>query len=86
MKGCGGMTVSSKVKSVLALCDKRQIDLADHFGMTKQVMNNKMNRDSWSGKDLARVAQFVGGQLAFILPNGQQIFIDCEETEKGSDE
>lgn len=80
------MTVSSKVKSVLALCDKRQIELAEHFGMTKQVMNNKMNRDSWSGKDLAKVAEFVGGRLAFILPNGQQIIIDCEETEKGSDD
>lgn len=81
------MTVSSKVKSVLAYYGKRQIDLAEYFGMTKQTMGNKMNRDSWSAKDLAKVAEYVGCKVAFILPDGQQIFIDPpEDKEKSPDE
>lgn len=78
--------VSEKVKAVLSLTGKKQSDLAAHIGIAAQSVANKMNRDSWSGKDLAKVAEFVGGRLAFILPNGQQIIIDCEETEKGSDD
>ena len=42
------MSVSDKVKGLLALSGKRQIELADYFGMTKQTMSNKMARDSWS--------------------------------------
>lgn len=81
------MSVSSKVKSVLAYYGKRQIDLAEYFGMTKQTMGNKMNRDSWSAKDLAKVAEFVGCKVAFVLSDDQQINIDVpEDTEKSSDE
>lgn len=75
------MTVSNKVKSVLALTERKQNELAEYFGMSKQTMNNKMSRDSWSGKDLARVAKFVGGQLVFILPDGQQIKITLDADE-----
>ena len=72
------MPISEKVKGILALSGKRQIDLAGEFGMTKQTMNNKLSRDSWSGKDLAKVAEFCGCKLAFVLPDGQHIFIEPE--------
>ena len=48
------MSVSDKVKALLALSGKRQLDLAEYFGMSKQTMGNKMSRSSWSGKDLAK--------------------------------
>ena len=83
------MPVSDKVKGLLALCGKRQIDLATSFGMSKQTMGNKMARGSWSGNDLARVAEFCGCKLAFIMPDGQQIIIDAdarEEKGKGPDD
>ncbi|MEG0146187.1 MAG: helix-turn-helix domain-containing protein [Clostridia bacterium] len=76
------MTVSSKVKSVLAFFGKRQIELAEYFGMGKQSMNNKMARDSWSAKDVAKVAEFVGCKVAFILPDGQYVLIDADEETK----
>lgn len=73
------MSTSEKVKALLALSGKRQIDLAAHFGMTAQSMNNKMSRDSWSAKDLMAVAEFTGCQLAFVMPDGNRIAIDKKE-------
>lgn len=71
--------VSEKVKAILALAGKRQVDLAAHFGMTSQSMNNKMNRDSWAAKDLVAAAEFTGCKLAFILPDGQHIVIESDD-------
>lgn len=76
------MPLSDKVKGLLALCGKKQIDLAESFGMSKQTMGNKMARNSWSGNDLARVAMFCGCKLAFIMPDDQKIIIEAEEPEK----
>ena len=78
------MSVSDKVKGLLALSGKKQVDLAAYFSMSKQTMGNKMSRSSWSASDLARVAEFCGCKLAFIMPDGQQIAIDPEK--KGSAE
>lgn len=75
--------VSEKVKAILMLSGKKQVELAAHFGMTGQSMNNKMNRDSWSAKDLVAAAEFAGCKLAFVLPDGQNIFIDAP---KGQDQ
>ena len=80
------MAVSDKVKAILTLNGRRQTELAAHFGITAQSMNNKMNRDSWSAKDLIRVADFVGGRVAVVLKDGQTICLDSEEKEKASDE
>lgn len=70
------MALSDKVKGIIAMVGKQQQELAQYFGMSKQVMNNKLSRNSWSGKDLIKVADFVGGQLAIILPDGQKIILD----------
>ena len=75
------MSVSDKVKAVLTLSGKRQIDLAENFDMSKQTMSNKMARDSWSAKDLARVAEFTGCKVGFVLPDGQHIFLDMSDDE-----
>lgn len=74
--------VSEKVKAILSLSGKKQVDLAAHFGMSSQSMNNKMSRDSWSAKDLVAAAEFAGCKLAFILPNGERIVINTNEPTK----
>ena len=79
------MPISDKVKGLLALSGRRQIELAGVFGMSKQTMNNKISRDSWSGKDLAKVAEFCGCKLAFVLPDGQQIIIEPGRNENTPD-
>ena len=70
------MTTSSRVKALLELTETDQGDFAAAFGMTTpQAMNNKMRRDSWSAKDLARAATLCDAKLAFILPDGSQLVI-----------
>ena len=76
------MTISETVKGLLAMCGKRQIELAAYFGMSKQTMSNKMARNSWFGSDLIKAAEFCGCKLAFVLPNGQQIILEGEEPKK----
>ena len=79
------MSVSEKVKALLALSGKRQMDLAKHFGMSKQTMGNKMSRGSWSGKDLAKAAEFCGAKLAFVLSDDQMIIIEAEDEKSAPD-
>lgn len=74
------MSISEKVKGLLALNGKKQSELAEEFGMSKQVMSNKMARGSWSANDLARAAEFCGCKLSFVLPDGQQIVITPERS------
>ena len=70
------MSVSNIVKGLLAIRGIKQIDLASHFGMSKQTMSNKFARNSWFASDLVKTADFCGCKLAFILPDGQQIIIE----------
>lgn len=65
--------IADKVKAVLSLNGKTQKDLADHFGVTKQTLNNKFHRDSFTGADLIRIAAFCGCTLSFDCGNGTQI-------------
>lgn len=73
------MGISDKVRALLALRGKKNTDLAEYFGMTPQSMNNKMSRESFSTKDLIKVADFVGGRVAVILDDGQIVYFDSTE-------
>lgn len=73
------MSTSDKVKALLRLNGKKQTELAAYFGISPQSMNNKMNRDSWSSKDLMAVAEFAGCQLAFVFPDGSRITLGKQE-------
>lgn len=72
-------SVSQRVKQALAGCNKKQIDMADFFGISRQAMSNKVARDSWSAYDLAKVSEFVGGRLIIRMQDGQEIQIDPKE-------
>ena len=74
------MTTSSRVKALLDLTEIDQGSFAAAFGMTTpQAMNNKMRRDSWSAKDLAKAAAICGAQLAFVLPDGSRLVLAPDE-------
>lgn len=74
------MTTSSRIKALLELTEVGQTDFAAAFGMTTpQAMSNKLRRDSWSAKDLAKAAQICGAKLAFVLPDGSQLIIAPDE-------
>ena len=73
------MTTSSRVKALLELTSTDQSTFAAAFGMTTpQAMSNKLRRDSWSAKDLAKAA-LCGARLAFILPDGSQLILAPDE-------
>lgn len=76
------MSVSDKIKCVLTLCGKKQLELAEYYGMSKQTMSNKMARESWSAADLAKVADFTGSKLYFEMSDGQKISIDLNDISK----
>ena len=79
------MSISAKVKALLSMREKKQLDLLPVLNMSsKQSLSNKFANGRWSADDLARVAEYCGCKLAFIIPDGQQITIDPED-EKAPD-
>ena len=73
------MSVTKKIKALLALTGKKQTDRMDGLGMSsKQSLSNKFANERWSAEDLVKVAEECGCKIAFILPDGQQIPIDVE--------
>ena len=74
------MAASKKIKSLLAETDKKQADLLEVLGMSsKQSLSNKFTNERWSADDLAKITDFCGCKLAFILPNGERIIIDAKD-------
>lgn len=71
--------VSDKVRAILALAGKRNIDLAELYGVSKQSMNNKLAHNRFSADDLIRIAAFTGCKVAFVLADGQKIFLEPED-------
>ncbi len=71
-------TVTQRIKQALAGCGKRQNDLAEYFGVSRQAMSNKVARDSWSSYDLIKAAHCCGARLMIVMSDGQEIELDDE--------
>ena len=76
------VSVSNIVRMAAMKKGMNQARLAEAWGASKQAINNKFYRDSWSAEDLMKVAEITGGRLAFVYPDGQQLFILPDETEE----
>ncbi len=76
------MSIAKCVRMALAKAGKQQKDLAELYGVTKQSMSMKFKRDAWFGRDLTKIAEFTGGKLAFIYPDGTTINIDSDTEEQ----
>ena len=78
------MAISKKIKSLLMETDKKQSDLMDVLNMgSKQSLSNKFTHERWSADDLAKIAEFCGCKLAFLLPNGERILLDSTDDGTG---
>lgn len=73
------MSVADKVKAVMALTGRKQLELAAEYGVSKQSMNNKFAQSRFSADDLIRIAEFTGVRVGFIMPDGQQIMFDASD-------
>lgn len=80
------MSVTAKIRALLNICGKKQNDLLPVLGVSsKQSLSNKFANERWSADDLIKVAGLCGCKLAFVMPNGQQLFFDTEREEAPSE-
>jgi len=70
------MAVTEKVKALLSIKGKKNIELAEHLGMSPQSLQNKLNRSSFSAEDLIKIADFTGATLAFEVNDNQKIVFE----------
>lgn len=74
------MAISKYIKALLAQTDTKQADLLGVLDIkSKQSLSNKFTNERWSADDLAKVANFCGCRLAFVLPNGERIVINADD-------
>ena len=62
--------ISDAVSSAMKISGVKQKDLMPVFHTTKQGVSTKLARNSWYGKDLVKVAEAVGADLAFVFKDG----------------
>jgi hypothetical protein len=72
------MQMTDAVKTALSAGNKDQSDQAMFKGISKQAINNKMARGTWTGKDLTDVAALSGGRLLIEYPDGSKIVFDTD--------
>jgi len=68
--------ITGKIKALLAMAGKRNVELAEYLGMSPQSLQNKFNRGSFSADDLIRIAEFTGAELAFNM-EGDRVTLDA---------
>ncbi len=77
------MSISANIKALLTLSGMKQFDLMQPLNMSsRQSLSNKFTNERWSAKDLVDISRLCGCKLAFIMPNGQQIFIEDDDESK----
>ena len=71
------MGASKSIKGLLALTGKKQNELVSLLDMASpQSLSNKFINNRWSAKDLTIISEFCGCKLAFVMPDGEHIYID----------
>lgn len=58
--------MKDSIKAMVSLKGKTMTELAQYLGMSRQALSNKFYRDSFSGDDLLKIANFLDCKLAFI--------------------
>ena len=58
--------MKNEIKAAISLKGKSLEGLALHLGISKQALSNKFYRDSFSGSDLLKIADYLECELAFI--------------------
>lgn len=76
------LAASKTIKDILNDKDIKRKDLAESLNITEQNLSNKMQRDSFSGKELVEIGIKTGMRLAFIdAETGKQYEIQYDESE-----
>ena len=70
------MAVTDKIKALLSIKGKKNIELAQYLGISPQSMQNKLARGSFSAEDLIKISDFLECTLAFEIDENQKIILD----------
>lgn len=73
------MAITDKIKALLAIRGKKNIDLAAYLGISPQSMQNKFTRGSFSADDLIRIAEYLECTLSFEVDEKQRITLDSSD-------
>lgn len=71
--------VTSKIKALLALKNKKNVELAKYLEMTPQSLRNKFSRGSFSVEDLIKIANFCDCKVVIEIEENQKIVLDMED-------
>lgn len=80
------MSVTDKVKALLAIKNKKNSELANYLKLTPQSLQNKLSRGSFSAEDLIKIADFLNCSLEFNLGEGQKIKLDTSDIRQKKEE
>ena len=69
------MTISEQIKVLCVRCGVSEAELARRLGKSPQSFNSKMKRESFTVKDLEKIADVLGVEFnrEFILANGDKV-------------
>lgn len=70
------MAVTEKVKALLSIKGKKNVELAAYLGISPQSLQNKLNRGSFSAEDLIKIADFTDCPLSFSINDEQKILLN----------
>lgn len=76
------MSVTDKIKALLSIKGKKNIDLAEYLGISPQSMQNKLSRGSFSAEDLIKIADFLECRLEFNIDGNQKIVLGMDDIRK----
>ncbi|WP_279153795.1 hypothetical protein [Thomasclavelia cocleata] len=77
------MSKSGKIKALLALKDKKNMDYANILNLARpQALTTKYSRESFTSNDLIKLAELTNTRLAFIDENSKPVVVfDKEDLE-----
>lgn len=60
------LIASETIKEIIKEKNITQVELAEKLGMSKQNINNKFKRNTFSPDELVKIAEALDMQLAFV--------------------
>lgn len=73
------MAVTEKIRALLSVRGKKNVELAEYLGISPQSLQNKLNRGSFSAEDLIKIADLAGVALAFEVNGTQKIMLESSD-------
>ena len=65
--------IQDKIKGLITMSGKKQIDIANAWEISQQQLNNKIRLNAWKISDLIDLAEQTNTQLAFIDQQGKTV-------------